>query len=86
MSPYDYIYLNVFVFILAKTPTEEIIAVEGLSTQLPCDVTPPKPGEQVYLVLWYRQEDGGEPIYRFVNKYMHVQPLFEREHYLKNEF
>ena len=45
---------------------DHVIAVEGLSTKLPCDVTPPKQGEQVYLVLWYRQDDGGEPIYRWV--------------------
>ena len=46
---------------------DHVIAVEGLSTKLPCDVTPPKQGEQVYLVLWYRQDDGGEPIYRCVS-------------------
>ena len=46
------------------TEMEQLIAVEGHPTQLPCDVTPPKPGEQVYLVLWYRHDDGGEPIYR----------------------
>ena len=47
------------------TEVEQLIAVEGHPTQLPCDVTPPKPGEQVALVLWYRQDDGGEPIYRY---------------------
>jgi hypothetical protein len=39
------------------------LAVQGISARLPCDITPPNPGEKVYLVLWYR-EDEGEPIYR----------------------
>ena len=51
-------------FHFAVMDVEQVLAVEGHPTQLPCDVTPPKPGEQVYLVLWYRQDDGGEPIYR----------------------
>ena len=42
----------------------EITTVEGQSVQLPCDITPPNLKEQVYLVLWYRQDEG-EPIYRY---------------------
>jgi len=34
------------------TEMEQLIAVKGHPAQLPCDVTPPKSGEQVYLVLW----------------------------------
>lgn len=43
---------------------QEVLAVEGHSTQLPCDISPPNPLEQVYLVLWYRQDEG-EPIYSY---------------------
>lgn len=58
MKIYSVMYVPVI------TDMEQYIAVEGHPTQLPCDVTPPKAGEQVSLVLWYRQGDGGEPIYR----------------------
>jgi hypothetical protein len=61
-----YVKTNLLAFtFLAVTNIEQLIAVEGHPTQLPCDMTPPKPGEQVYLVLWYRQDEGGEPIYRY---------------------
>ena len=51
-------------YIPLSVPDMEVIeAVEGHSTQLPCDLSPPNPKEQVYLVLWYRQDEG-EPIYR----------------------
>jgi hypothetical protein len=43
---------------------EDYLSVEGISARLPCDITPPNPGEKVYLVLWYR-EDEGEPIYSY---------------------
>ena len=62
-SPHVSFYSTCF-FVAVVTEMEQLIAVEGHPTQLPCDVTPPKPGEQVYLVLWYRHDDGGEPIYR----------------------
>jgi hypothetical protein len=41
----------------------DIISVQGEATQLPCDISPPNLKEQVYLVLWYRKDEG-EPIYR----------------------
>ena len=47
----------------AVPEVEDVIAVEGHTTQLPCDISPPTSMEQVYLVLWYRHDEG-EPIYR----------------------
>ena len=41
----------------------DIVAVVGHQAALPCDLAPSSPEEQVYLVLWYR-EDMGEPLYR----------------------
>ena len=48
---------------------EEQIAVSGYRAFLPCDLTPPNPSEVVYLVLWYREEEG-EPIYRFMGAFI----------------
>ena len=45
---------------------DEWIAVSGHHAFLPCDLTPPNLSEVVYLVLWYKGEEG-EPIYRFIN-------------------
>ena len=36
----------------------------GHSTSLPCEIEPEDPGEQLYTVLWYKDDDG-EPIYTF---------------------
>ena len=41
----------------------DVVAVSNLKAVLPCDITPPHAQEVVYLVLWYREEEG-EPLYR----------------------
>ena len=40
------------------------VSVSGHRAFLPCDLTPPTPVEQVYLVLWYRGDEG-EPLYSY---------------------
>ncbi|GIX95834.1 uncharacterized protein CDAR_289351 [Caerostris darwini] len=35
---------------------ETVIAVEGGKTELQCDITPPPGGDEVALVLWYKDE------------------------------
>ena len=52
-----------FVVILALD-TIPVLAVEGHQSCFPCDLTPPNPDEAVYLVLWYKG-DQGEPLYRY---------------------
>ncbi|KAJ1528856.1 hypothetical protein ONE63_007228 [Megalurothrips usitatus] len=39
-------------------------AVEGKSARLPCDLTPPLSGDQVWLVIWYR-EGSSQPCYSY---------------------
>ena len=36
----------------------------GYSASLPCEIEPENPSEQLYTVLWYKDEDG-EPIYTY---------------------
>lgn len=39
--------------------------VLGRQAMLPCDITPMEPGDDVFMVLWFREGDGdGEPLYR----------------------
>jgi len=42
----------------------DVSSVHGLDAVLPCDITPPHQDEAVYLVLWYRGDDG-EPLYSY---------------------
>jgi len=41
-----------------------VLTVEGGRAELPCDIEAPTVGDSVYLVLWYRKEHSGTPIYR----------------------
>ena len=53
--------LILFVF---PVPLLSVETVLGMMTNLPCNITPSVPGDQVLIVLWYK--DGyGKPIYSF---------------------
>merc|ERR1719342_434682 len=45
-------------------PIRDVWAVKDGKAELPCDIAPPDPTDQVYLVLWYR-ELAGKPLYSF---------------------
>ena len=45
-------------------PGVTIVTVEGGRAELPCDISAPAKGDSVYLVLWYRKDYSGTPIYR----------------------
>ena len=45
-------------------PIRDVWAVKGGRAELRCDIAPPDPRDQVYLVLWYR-ELAGKPLYSY---------------------
>ena len=45
-------------------PIRDVWAVKGGRAELSCDISPPDPRDQVYLVLWYR-ELAGKPLYSY---------------------
>ncbi|XP_033228729.1 hemicentin-1-like isoform X2 [Belonocnema kinseyi] len=47
----------------APIPTLDVVAVSEHSAKLPCDLTPKKGNEMAFMVFWYKNENGGEPIY-----------------------
>merc|ERR1719342_303270 len=47
-----------------EVPIRDVWAVKDGKAELPCDIAPPDPTDQVYLVLWYR-ELAGKPLYSF---------------------
>lgn len=44
---------------------EEVSAVLGRGTELPCNIEPTGKEDRVYMVLWFR-EGAGKPLYRLV--------------------
>jgi len=36
----------------------------GGNAELPCDIMPADPNDEVYLVLWYK-DSAGKPLYRY---------------------
>merc|ERR1719300_1921364 len=47
-----------------EIPIRDVWAVKDGKAELPCDIAPPDPTDQVYLVLWYR-ELAGKPLYSY---------------------
>merc|ERR1719342_503543 len=45
-------------------PIRDVWAVKDGKAELPCDIAPPDPTDQIYLVLWYR-ELAGKPLYSY---------------------
>merc|ERR1719342_121802 len=47
-----------------EVPIRDVWAVKDGKAELPCDIAPPDPTDQIYLVLWYR-ELAGKPLYSY---------------------
>ena len=50
--------------VVSVVPVRDVWAVKGGRAELRCDIEPPDPRDQVYLVLWYR-ELAGKPLYSY---------------------
>jgi hypothetical protein len=48
---------------LLSVPIKSVDAVVGGNAELPCDIQPSDPNDEVYLVLWYK-DLAGKPLYR----------------------
>ena len=51
------------IFLIVAVPLRLVWAAEGDDIELPCDITPPTPGDNVSMVLWFKDSDG-IPLYR----------------------
>lgn len=53
---------------LFAVPVTSVRGVLGRQTMLPCDISPMEGGDEVFMVLWFREGDNdGEPLYRLVH-------------------
>ena len=50
-------------FLLFSVPIRNVEAVLGGIAELPCDVTPEDVHDDVYLILWFKDE-ASKPMYR----------------------
>lgn len=62
MSAAISVSLHIYCLIVIAEPQHTVSAVKGSSVDLPCNITPPIFGDQVRLVLWYKNESFN-PIY-----------------------
>lgn len=49
--------------VLFTVPVKVIWAIPGSDAELPCDITPPIPSDNVRMVFWFKDKIG-MPIYR----------------------
>ena len=52
-----------FDWFAVTVPVRLVWAVEGDNVELPCDITPPTPGDTVSMILWFKDSDG-IPLYK----------------------
>ena len=56
--------ISITIHIIVSVPIRDVWAVKDGKAELPCDINPPDPTDQVYLVLWYR-DLAGKPLYSY---------------------
>jgi hypothetical protein len=54
-----------FVFVFLPVPIRNVEAVLGAVAELPCDILPEDAHDDVYLVLWFK-ENATKPMYRYI--------------------
>ena len=57
------------ILFILSVPVRNVEAVLGGIAELPCDVTPEDVHDDVYLILWFKDE-ASKPMYRYVVSHM----------------
>ena len=67
---HDCRYQLLMLCFIFSVPIRNVEAVLGGIAELPCDVTPEDVHDDVYLILWFKDE-ASKPMYRYVDNKCH---------------
>lgn len=63
--------VHLIAYSVAAVPVRDVEAVLGGEAVLPCDILPDDSHDDVYLVLWFK-DDATKPMYRYIKALVNV--------------